>query len=73
MSAAPIEHLELQASQQRERIRQTALELLAKVDETKQQYSATNILHRNFARASVSVSVLGFLFGFAFAGLFRRR
>jgi hypothetical protein len=73
MSTAPIEHLESEASKQRERIHQTALELMSKVDETKQQYTATNILHRNFNRASVPVSILGFLFGFAFAGLFTRR
>lgn len=73
MSAAPIEHLELQASQQRERIHQVALELRSKVDETKQQYSATNLLHRNFGTVSAAVSILGFLFGFAFAGAFTRR
>lgn len=73
MSAVPIENLELQASQQRERIHQTALELMSKVDETKQQYSAVNILHRNFGRASAAVSIVGFLFGFVFAGAFTRR
>ncbi len=73
MSAVPIKNLEIQASQQRERIHQTALELMSKVDETRQQYSAANILHRNFGRASVAVSVLGFLFGFALAGAFTRR
>jgi hypothetical protein len=73
MSAAPIEHLELQASQQRERIRQTALELRSKVDETKQQYSAVNILHRNFSRASAAVWILAFVSGFFVAGAFTRR
>ncbi|HUO17001.1 MAG TPA: hypothetical protein VMX38_18605 [Verrucomicrobiae bacterium] len=73
MSAAPMEHLEIQASQQRERIHRTALELMSKVDETKQQYSAANILHRNFGRASAAVSVLGFLLGFVFAGAFTRQ
>lgn len=73
MSAAPIEHLELQATQQRERIHRTALELISKVDETKQQYSAVHILQRNFVPVSVAVSALGLLFGFAFAGAFIRR
>ena len=72
MSAAPIEHLELQASQQRERIHQTALELISKVDETKEQFSPANILHRNFGRASAAVSVVGFIFGYLVAGAFTR-
>lgn len=72
MSAAPIEHLELQASQQRERIHQVALELRSKVDETKRQYSAANLLHQNFGRVSAAVSVLGFLCGLAFGGAFTR-
>jgi hypothetical protein len=73
MSAAPIEHLEQQASEQRERIRRTALELMSKVDETKQQFSAVNILHRNFGRASTTVSIVGFIFGYLSAGAFSRR
>lgn len=73
MSGAPMEHLEHQASQQRKRIDQTAMELKSKVDETKQQYRAVNILHRNFGRASATVSVLSFLFGYIFAGAFTGR
>lgn len=73
MSAAPIEHLELQASEQRERIHQTAVELRSKVDETKRQFSATSIVRRNFGRASAVVSVLGFVFGFAVARALARR
>jgi hypothetical protein len=73
MSAAPIEHLELQASQERERIHRTALELMSKVDETKQQFSAEHIVQRNFGAASVTVSLLGLLFGFVFGGAFTRR
>ncbi len=73
MSAAPIEHLEQQASEQRERIRQTALELMSKVDQTKQKFSAENILHRNFGRASATVSAVGFIFGYLFAGIFSHR
>lgn len=73
MSAAPIEHLEMQASQQRERIHQTALELMSKVDETKQQYNAVHILQRNFGAASVTASLLGLMLGFAFGGAFTRR
>jgi hypothetical protein len=73
MSAAPIEHLELQASQQRERIHRTALELRSKVDETRQQYNAVHILQRNFGVASVAVSFMGLWFGFAFGGAFTRR
>jgi hypothetical protein len=73
MSAAPIENLELQASQQRERIHQTALELKSKVDETKQHYSAEQILQRNFGPAALALSLLGLLFGFAFGEAFTRR
>lgn len=73
MSAAPIEHLQIRASEQRERIHQTALELRSKVDETKQQFSAENIAHRHFGPASAVVSLLGFVLGYAFAGAFTRR
>jgi hypothetical protein len=73
MSAAPIEHLELRASQQRERIHQAALELRSKVDETKQHYSAVNVLHRNFGRASAAVWVFAFVSGYFVAGAFTRR
>lgn len=73
MSTVPIEHLERQASQQRERIHRTALELISKVDETKQQYRAVHILRRNFGVASVAACFLGLWVGFAFGGAFTRR
>jgi hypothetical protein len=73
MSAAPLEHLERQASEQRERIRQTALEFRSKVDQAKQQFSAANILRRNFGRASTTVSIVGFILGYRLAGAFTRR
>jgi hypothetical protein len=73
MSAAPLEHLELQASQERERIHHTALELKSKVDETRQHYSAEQILQRNLGPASVAVALLGLLFGIVFGGAFTRR
>jgi hypothetical protein len=72
MSTAPIEHLQRQASDQRERIHQTALELMSKVDETKEQLKPANILHRNFDRASATVSIVGFIAGYLFAGAFSR-
>jgi hypothetical protein len=73
MSAAPIEHLELQASEQRERLHQTALELRSKVDDTKQHFSPVNILQRNFGRASGAVSVVAFVLGYLCAGAFTHR
>ncbi len=68
-----MEHLELQASQQRERIHQTALELMSKVDETRRQFTAANIIHRNFTRVSAVASSAGFIFGYLFSGAFTRR
>jgi hypothetical protein len=73
MSAAPIEHLEHLASEQRERLHQAALELRSKVDDTKQHFSPVNILHRNFERTSAAVSVVAFVAGYLFAGAFTHR
>jgi hypothetical protein len=72
MSAAPVDNLELRALEQRERIHKTALELMSKVDRTKEQLSATNLVREHFGGASAVVSALAFVLGYAFAGIFTR-
>lgn len=46
---------------------------MSKVDQTKQQYSAVNVVHRNFGAIGAAVSVLAFVSGFVVAGAFTRR
>jgi hypothetical protein len=72
MSAAPIENLELRALAQRDRIRKTTLELIAKVDQTKEQLTPRHLVHQYFSRTSVVLSTVGLLLGYAVAGVFTR-
>ena len=70
MSASPSpDALEQRAAEQRERIHQTALEL---IDEAKQQLSLEHHLRRHFGGASLISCSLALLFGYAVADLFRR-
>jgi hypothetical protein len=73
MSAAPIDNLQSQALEQRERLHKTALELISKVDQAKQQLSATHLVQRHFAPTSLVGAGLAFILGYAFTGLFTRR
>jgi len=73
MSAAPIENLQTRALEQRERLHKTALELISKVDEAKQQLSATHMVQRHLAPSSLAGAALAFILGYSFTGLFTRR
>jgi len=72
MSAAPIENLELRALEQRERIHKTALELISKVDQAKEQLTFPYILRRRFGQICAAGSAVSFLLGFAIASAFTR-
>ncbi len=70
MSTAPRENLELRASQERERIHRTALELMSKVDETKEKLSPAYNVRLHFGRAAAAGSAVAFILGYAIAGAF---
>lgn len=71
MSASPsAERLEVQAHEQRERIHRTTLELISKVDDAKQRLSLSYNVRRHFGVTSAVAIVIGFLSGYAIAGMF---
>jgi hypothetical protein len=74
MSAYPSpDALEKQAAEQRVRIHHTALELISKVDQAKQQLSIEYNVRKYFLAASVIACSLAFLSGYAFGELFGHR
>jgi hypothetical protein len=74
MSAHPSpEILEQQAAEQRSRIHHTALELISKVDEAKQQLSLEHNVRKYFLSASIIACSLAFLSGYIFGELFASR
>lgn len=74
MNANPSpEILERQASEQRDRIHHTALELISKVDEAKQQLSLEHNVRKYFLTASLIACSLAFLSGYIFGELFAAR
>jgi hypothetical protein len=70
MSAASPEKLELQALQQRDRLHRTALELIHKVDEAKEQLSLSHNVRKHFGAAAVIASAAAFLAGYAIGKMF---
>ena len=71
MSASPSpERLEVQATQQRERIHRTTLELISKVDDAKQRLTLSYNVRRHFGITSSVALVVSFLCGYAIAGMF---
>ncbi|MBV8893160.1 MAG: hypothetical protein JO266_14525 [Acidobacteria bacterium] len=73
MSTAPIENLELQALQQRNRLHKNADELRAKIEATREKLRIKKQAREHFAAASVLVSLIGLGLGYGVAGLFTRR
>lgn len=73
MSASASARLEIRAHQQRDRLHRTALELIGKVDEVKQEFSPPHIVSKHFVPASLIASGIALLFGFGVASLFTRR
>ena len=74
MNASPSpEVLEQQAAEQRNRIHHTALELISKVDEAKQQLSLEHNVRKYFFAVSLIACSLAFLSGYVFGELFASR
>ena len=73
MSSATSNSLELRALMQRERIHRTALELMGKVDEAKEQLSPAHYIRAHFGVATLIASAMTFLSGCALGKCFTRR
>lgn len=73
MSASASARLEIRAHQQRDRLHRTALELIDKVDQVKQDLSLSHNVSKHFLPASLTASFIAFLFGFGLTSLFTRR
>ena len=73
MSAVSSDNLELRALMQRERIHRTALELMGKVDEAKEQLSLEHNVRQHFGMASLIAGAFTFLAGYAIASALTRR
>ena len=69
-SVKELEHLELQALEQRNRIHNTATELRAKVSQTREKFDVSTNARNHFMGATIVVSVVGFLSGYSLAGQF---
>ena len=74
MSAHPSpEVLEKHAAEQRARIHHTALELISKADQAKQQLSLEHNVRKYFLTASIIACSLAFLSGYVLGELFAAR
>ena len=74
MNASPSpEFLEQQAAGQRDRIHHTALELMSKVDDAKQQLSLEHNVRKYFLAVSLIACSVAFLTGYVFGELFATR
>jgi hypothetical protein len=65
--------LELRALMQRDRIHRTALQLMDKVDEAKEQLSLAHNVREHFGIASLVAGGMTFLAGYAIASALLRR
>ncbi|HEV2468727.1 MAG TPA: hypothetical protein VGS78_06000 [Candidatus Sulfotelmatobacter sp.] len=72
MTASASARLEIRAHQQRDRLHRTALELIEKVDEVKQELTLPHIVRKHFVPASLTASFIAFLFGFGITSVFTR-
>jgi hypothetical protein len=70
MSTPSIEHLELRALEQRNRLHKSADELRAKVEAGRERLRVSKKVREHFLGASVLLSVLGFGLGYGFGGMF---
>ena len=73
MSANPIDHLEIQAIQQRNQVHDTIGELKDKVVEVRARLDPATNAREHLVSASLILSSIGFLAGYGFAGLLTRR
>jgi hypothetical protein len=70
-SSSP-EALQLRALQQRERIHRTALELISKVKQTKEELTPSHAVRRHFGAASLIASILSLILGYTIGNTFTR-
>ena len=70
MNTLPIEGLELQALEQRNRLHKTTDELQTKVALAREKLNISKMARAQMIRASVALSLLGFLSGYGLAGRF---
>ena len=70
MSANPIDHLEIQAVQQRNQVHETIGELKDKVDAVRAKFDPRTNAREHLGAASLIVSSIAFLAGYGFAGMF---
>jgi len=70
MSAAPGKPLELRASEQRERIHRSAVELILKVDETRERLSPAYNVREHFKAVLGAGALVAFAAGYVVAGAF---
>ncbi|HKT87742.1 MAG TPA: hypothetical protein VJQ59_04865 [Candidatus Sulfotelmatobacter sp.] len=73
MSASASARLEIRAHQQRDRLHRTALELIEKVDEVKQEFTPAHIVKKHFGPVSLVAAGITLLFGFGVTSMFTRR
>ena len=75
MNVSPLspEMLEQRAVQQRNRIHQTTLELISKVDEAKKHLTPSYQLRRHFLGMSLIACSIALLAGYYCGSLFKRR
>jgi hypothetical protein len=72
MSTNSIEHLEIRALQQRNQVHGTIDELKGKVEEARAKLDVKTNARAHLLGASLAVSAIGFIGGYAIAGLFTR-
>jgi hypothetical protein len=72
MSANPIDRLEIQAVQQRNQVHETIGELKDKVVEVRAKLDPKANAREHLLKATLILSPIGYLAGYAFAGLFTR-
>jgi hypothetical protein len=73
MTATSSDSLELRALMQRERIHRTAVELMGKVDEAKEQLSLQHNVRAHFGIASLIAGTITFLSGYAIGSALKGR
>jgi hypothetical protein len=72
MSANPMDHLEIQALQQRNHAHETIGELKGKVVAVRAKLDPSKNAREHLLGVSLVLSSIGFLAGYGFAGLFSR-
>jgi hypothetical protein len=73
MNSLPIENLELRALEQRNRLHKTAGELKTKMAAAREKLDITENAREHFLGAAVLVSLVCFLSGYGFGGIFSHR